>query len=47
LAVPEFVFEMKKRGHSLADIDKVVFQNPLTFFRQCRRFAWQPPAITE
>ena len=45
LAVPEFIFEMKKRGHSPADIDKVVFQNPLTFFRQCRRFAWQPATV--
>ncbi|MFM7129566.1 MAG: metal-dependent hydrolase, partial [bacterium] len=40
LAVPEFIFEMKKRGHADADIDKVVFQNPLSFFRQCRRFNW-------
>jgi predicted metal-dependent TIM-barrel fold hydrolase len=42
LAVPEFIFEMKKRGHSESDIQKVVFENPLTFFRQCRRFDWSP-----
>lgn len=42
LAVPEFIFEMKKRGHADTDIDKVVFQNPLTFFRQGRRFKWSP-----
>jgi predicted metal-dependent TIM-barrel fold hydrolase len=42
LAVPEFIFEMKKRGHSAADIEKVVFHNPLSFFRQCRRFNWSP-----
>ncbi|HQR41182.1 MAG TPA: metal-dependent hydrolase, partial [Gemmatales bacterium] len=39
LAVPEFIQEMKRRGHPQAVIDQVVFHNPLTFFKQCRRFA--------
>ena len=38
LAVPEFIFEMRSRGHDEALIRKVVFENPLAFFRQCRRF---------
>ena len=38
LAVPEFIFEMRSRGHDEALIHKVVFENPLAFFRQCRRF---------
>jgi hypothetical protein len=39
LAVPELIQEMKRRGHPAAAIRKVVYDNPLTFFRQCKR--WQ------
>jgi predicted metal-dependent TIM-barrel fold hydrolase len=39
LAVPELIQEMKRRGHSEENIRKVVFENPLTFFRQSAR--WQ------
>lgn len=39
LAVPEFIFEMKRRGHDEALIRKVVHDNPLAFFRQSRRFS--------
>jgi predicted metal-dependent TIM-barrel fold hydrolase len=39
LAVPEFVQEMKRRGHSEETIHQVVYENPLTFFRQSAR--WQ------
>ncbi|MFO0908647.1 MAG: TatD family hydrolase [Isosphaeraceae bacterium] len=38
LAVPEFIFEMRSRGHDDALIRKIVFENPLAFFSQCRRF---------
>jgi len=38
LAVPELIFEMKRRGHDDALIRKVVYENPLAFFSQCRRF---------
>ena len=38
LAVPEFIQEMKRRGHSEAVIQKVVYDNPLSFFKQCRRW---------
>ena len=31
--------EMKRRGHADSAIRKVVYDNPLTFFRQCAR--WQ------
>src|ERR1700680_4462234 len=40
LAVPELILEMRRRGHSAEVIRKVVFENPLAFFRQCAR--WQP-----
>src|SRR6201996_6063467 len=39
LAIPELIQEMKRRGHSAADIRKVVYENPLKFFRQSAR--WQ------
>jgi predicted metal-dependent TIM-barrel fold hydrolase len=42
LAVPELIFEMRARGHDEAMIRKVVYDNPLTFFRQCCRFAFTP-----
>lgn len=38
LAVPEFIQEMKRRGHSEAVIKKIVYDNPLSFFKQCKRF---------
>jgi predicted metal-dependent TIM-barrel fold hydrolase len=44
LAVPEFIFEMRARGHDEALIRKVVFENPLTFFSQCPRFQFTPRA---
>ena len=39
LNVPEFIQEMKRRGHGEEIIRKVVYDNPLTFFRQSHR--WQ------
>jgi hypothetical protein len=40
LAVPEMIQEMKRRGHAEEVIRKVVYDNPLRFFRQSAR--WQP-----
>jgi hypothetical protein len=39
LAVPEFIQEMKRRGHTESAIRKIVYDNPLAFYRQCAR--WQ------
>ena len=39
LAVPELIQELKRRGHPESAISKVVYDNPLAFFRQSRR--WQ------
>jgi predicted metal-dependent TIM-barrel fold hydrolase len=38
LAIPDFILEMKRRGHPEDMIRKVVHDNPLAFFRQCRRW---------
>ncbi len=42
LAVPEFIFEMRRRGHDDALIRKIVYENPLAFFSQSKRFSFQP-----
>ena len=34
LAVPEFILEMRRRGHAEEVIRKVVYDNPLAFWRQ-------------
>lgn len=41
-AVPNFIFEMRRRGHSEATIRRVVYENPLAFFSQCHRFRFEP-----
>ena len=46
LAVPEFIQEMKRRGHPESAIRKVVFENPLAFFGQCPRFDFVPRGET-
>jgi len=38
LAVPKAVIEMKRRGHSQAAIDKVVYENPKAFMSQSPKF---------
>ena len=38
LAVPKTALEMKKRGHRVAAIENVVFQNPKKFLSQSRNF---------
>jgi predicted metal-dependent TIM-barrel fold hydrolase len=43
LAVPKFIAVMRSRGHPDALIQKVVYDNPLTFFQQSARFRFAPP----
>lgn len=43
IAVPDFIQEMRRRGHSESRIRKIVYDNPLEFFRQSRRFQFTPP----
>ena len=44
-AVPQFIMEMRRRGHSERLIDRVVYQNPIEFMRQSPHF--QVPAAEE
>jgi predicted metal-dependent TIM-barrel fold hydrolase len=41
-AVPDFILEMRRRGHSEALIRRIVYDNPLTFFRQSQNFKFKP-----
>lgn len=38
MAVPKTALEMKKRAHTAEAIDKVIYQNPLAFLKQCPKF---------
>lgn len=44
LNVPRFIQEMKRRGHTDEVIRKVVYDNPLQFFRQSNRWEEWPAA---
>jgi predicted metal-dependent TIM-barrel fold hydrolase len=41
-AVPDFIFEMRKRGHAESLIRRVVYDNPLEFFAQSKNFRFTP-----
>ena len=42
-AVPDFIFEMRQRGHSESMIRRIVYENPLEFFRQSSNFDFRAP----
>jgi len=46
-AVPDFIVEMRRRGHSESLIRKVVYENPIEFFSQSRNFQFQAPDAVE
>ena len=43
LAVPAFIFAMRRRGHAESLIRRIVYDNPLKFFNQSRGFTFTPP----
>ena len=43
-AVPDFIIEMRRRGHAESVIRKIVYDNPLEFFAQSKNFNFQPLA---
>jgi uncharacterized protein len=45
LAVPELILEMKRRSHPETAIRQIVFENPLAFFRQSRRWVDPPKEL--
>jgi predicted metal-dependent TIM-barrel fold hydrolase len=38
LAVPELIQELRRRGHGDEVIGRIVYDNPLSFFKQCKRW---------
>lgn len=42
-AVPDLILELRRRGHSERDIRRVVYDNPVQFFSQSKRFNFQAP----
>ena len=46
-AVPDFIMELRRRGHSERLIRKIVYENPLEFFRQSQNFTFSAPEIPE
>jgi hypothetical protein len=42
LAVPKFIFQLRRRGHSEATVRRIVYENPLEFFNQSRNFQFKP-----
>jgi len=46
-AVPNFILELRRRGHSESVIRQVVYDNPLKFFGQSRNFSFTPPETCE
>jgi len=45
-AVPDFILEMRRRGHSESLIRRIVYDNPIEFFSQSRNFQ-APDAVEE
>ncbi len=43
LAVPDFIMEMRRRGHTETRIQKIVYDNPLEFFSQANHFEFSSP----
>jgi len=46
-AVPDFIMEMRRRGHSEALIRRVVYENPLEFFSRSQNFEFTPPEVPQ
>lgn len=44
-AVPDFILEMRRRGHSEPLIRQVVYENPIEFFSQSQGFHFTPPEV--
>ncbi len=42
LAVPQFIMEMRRRGHSESLIQRVVYENPREFLQQSPKFSLPP-----
>ena len=46
-AVPDFIMEMRRRGHPESLIRRLVYENPLEFFSQSQNFHFTPPEVAQ
>lgn len=46
-AVPDFILEMRRRGHNESMIRRIVYENPLQFFSQSQNFHFRAPDTVE
>ena len=46
-AVPDLIFELRRRGHSESLIRKVVYENPIEFFSNSPNFDFTPRDLSE
>jgi predicted metal-dependent TIM-barrel fold hydrolase len=46
-AVPDFILEMRRRGHAENLIRRIVYENPIEFLSQSRGFSFNPPDVAE
>jgi predicted metal-dependent TIM-barrel fold hydrolase len=46
-AVPDFIHEMRRRGHPESLIRKIVYENPLEFFSGSRNFHFTPREVPQ
>ena len=44
-AVPDFIMELRRRGHAESQIKKIVYDNPIEFFSGSERFEFTPPDV--
>ena len=47
MAVPDFIRCMRVRGHSESAVQRIVYENPIRFFRQSSRWDFTPPLPVE
>ncbi|GAG18248.1 unnamed protein product, partial [marine sediment metagenome] len=45
-AVPDFILEMRRRGHAESLIRKIVLENPVDFFSQSKGFDFTSPEMS-
>jgi microsomal dipeptidase-like Zn-dependent dipeptidase len=43
MAMPDFIRALRARGFDNREIHKIVYENPLRFMSQSRRFNFNPP----
>ncbi|MCH7721552.1 MAG: hypothetical protein IH988_11305 [Planctomycetes bacterium] len=47
MAVPDFIRCMRARGHAESAVQRIVYQNPIRFFQQAKRWDFTPPLPVE